>query len=178
MSKQIIGAVIGGLILFIWQFLSFSLLGIHSSQMAKTDQQDAILENLAAANLPEGMYFIPQPMTNTAEDREAHMNKYENKPWARVSYHHSLDMSMGMNLVRGLIIDLVAAFLLVWLLTQMSDLNFKTALLSSLAVGLIGYLSINYLNHVWFEEPSLPDLVDAVVQWGAVGAWLGFWLPR
>jgi hypothetical protein len=46
------------------------------------------------------------------------------------------------------------------------------------AVGIIGYLTIPYLNSVWFEGSSMGYLVDALVQWGLVGAWLGWWLPK
>lgn len=53
------------------------------------------------------------------------------------------------------------------------DLDFKTAILSSLAVGIIGYLTIPYLNSIWFEGNSIPQLIDTVFQWGICGTWLG-----
>lgn len=46
------------------------------------------------------------------------------------------------------------------------------------AIGIIGYLTIPYLYSIWFETNSLGHLVDALVSWGLVGAWLGWWLPR
>lgn len=178
MKKMLIGALVGALVLFFWQFLSFALLGIHDSQMTYTPNQDAILEVLEA-NLEEGMYFIPRaPMGASMEKEEALMQERLGKPWARVSYHESLSDNMGMNLLRGFVIDFVAAFLLTWLLLKMADLDMKTALLTSLSVGLIGYFTINYLDAIWYESNTIPDLIDAVVQWGIVGAWLGWWLPR
>jgi len=45
-------------------------------------------------------------------------------------------------------------------------------------VGLIGYLTIPYLNSIWFETNSIGHLIDAFVSWGLVGIWLGWWLPR
>lgn len=178
MKKMLIGALVGALVLFFWQFLSFALLGIHDSQMTYTPNQDAILEVLEA-NLEEGMYFIPRaPMGASMEKEEAVMEERLGKPWARVSYHESLSNNMGMNLLRGFVIDFVAALLLTWLLLKMADLDMKTALLASLSVGMIGYFTINYLNAVWYEANTIPDLIDAVVQWGIVGTWLGWWLPR
>ncbi len=178
MKKLLIGALVGALILFVWQFLSFALLGIHNSQMGHTPNQDAILKVLEE-NLEEGTYFIPRAEIGASmEKEEAMMEERMGKPWAMVSYHDSLSNNMGINMLRGFVIDFVSAFLLAWLLMKMANLSFQTAILSSLAVGLIGYFTINYLNTVWFETDSIPDLIDAIVQWGATGAWLGWWLTK
>ena len=83
-----------------------------------------------------------------------------------------------MNMFRGFIVDLLAAWLLVWLLLRFETLNLTTAVQASVFVGIIGYLTIPYLNSIWFETDSLGHLVDAVVSWALVGIWLGWWLPR
>ena len=179
MSKRIIGTLVGGLILFLWQFLSWSMLNVHGSQMAYTEKQDMLLEVLEASGLEQGYYFIPRQKPGaTAEELQALQEKMQGKPWARVSYHKSFNYNMPLNMIRGLLLDFVAAFFLVWILMKLSDLSFTNILMTTLGIGLIGYLTISYLNTVWFEEGSLPDLVDAVVQWGLCGAWLGWWLPR
>lgn len=59
MKKALIGGLIGGLILFIWQFLSWSMLNIHGSQMSHTPYQDQILKTLDDLSVPEGTYFLP-----------------------------------------------------------------------------------------------------------------------
>jgi hypothetical protein len=83
-----------------------------------------------------------------------------------------------MNMVRGLIVDLLAVFLLVFLIQKMGNASFQTIVLSSLSVGLIGYLSVTYVNSIWFQTKTLIDLLDALVSWGAIGLWLGFWLRK
>jgi hypothetical protein len=54
----------------------------------------------------------------------------------------------------------------------------KSTVLSSIAVGLIGYFTISYLNSIWFKTESLPDLIDAIVPWALTGGWLGWWLKK
>ena len=179
MKNQLIGALVASLLLFIWQFLSYGPLDLHGSQMSYTANQDAILEALSANNLEEGEYFIPRaPRGSSMEEQEAMQSKYLGKPWATITYHKSLEMKMGMNMFRGWLVDFVAAFLLCWILLKMANLDFKMALMCSLSVGLIGYLTINYLDSIWFEVNSIPDLIDAIVSWGLVGIWLGWWLTR
>lgn len=178
MKKQLIATLVGGLILFIWQFLSWSMLNVHASEFQYTANQDKIMENLTA-NLEEGSYFLPGlPPEATQEEHQAAMENNVGKPWATISYHKSMQMNMGMNMFRGFVADLLAAFFLVWVLMKFAALDFKTALLASLAVGATGYLTTSYLNSVWFESNSIGHLIDTVVQWGLVGAWLGWWLPR
>ena len=180
MKKLIIAAVVGGLILFVWQMLSFMMLQLHSAQMQYTDKQDEILAVLESTGIEEGEYFLPNTASATPseEERIAYVDKYTGKPWARLSYHKEMNMSMGMNMVRGLLVDIVAAFLLAWLLLKFAHLDMKTTLIASIAIGLVGYLSISYLNSVWYETNSWPELIDTIAQWGLVGVWLGWYLNR
>lgn len=177
MRNQIIATVVAALILFIWQFLSWGLINFHSAETQYTAKQDTILRVLSE-NLEEGHYYLPTVAPGaSSEEMEAAMSAAMGKPWATVSYHSSMEMSMGMNMVRGLLVDLVTAFLLVWLMMKIGGLNFSTALLASLAIGFIGYLTIPYLHTIWFETNSIGHLIDAIGQWGLVGVWLGWYLP-
>ena len=122
MKKLIIGALVGAIILFLWQFLSFSLLGIHESQMSYTPKQDAVLEALAAAELEPGQYFVPRaPSGVSAAEMQALTEKYVGKPWAMITYNASYSDSMGTNLLRGFAIDFVSAFLLAWMLLKFAE---------------------------------------------------------
>ena len=175
MKNQLIATLVGGLLLFIWQFLANGPLNIHGSQNLYTPNQDAIIEVLSA-NLEDGQYFIPRAATNA--ENQAFMQEQIGKPWAVVNYHSALKDNFTMMLIRTFIIDLVAVFLLCWLFGKMASLNMATCLMGSLVVGLIGYVMNPYLSSVWYGSPSIPDLIDTVVGWGLVGAWLGWWLPN
>ncbi|NNE15661.1 MAG: hypothetical protein HKN51_11830 [Saprospiraceae bacterium] len=179
MKKTLIGALVGGLILFIWQFLSWSALNLHGSNMQYTPSQDKILSALAEEGLEDGTYFMPNVKPGaTAEEYEAYQKANIGKPWALISYHNSLNNNMGMNMVRGFLIDFLAVFFLCYLLLKNPKLDFQTTLVSTLMIGLIGYFTISYLNTIWFESSSIPELIDTIVQWGLTGAFLGWYLPE
>ena len=179
MKKQLIATLVGAVILFVWQFLSWSALGIHNSEYGYTANQDKIMEALNQNLTEAGTYFLPGvPPGTSNEQAQAAMESSMGKPWASISYHKSFSMNMGMNMFRGFAVDLLAAWLLVWLLLKFETLNMGAALQTSLAVGIISYLTIPYLNSIWFESNSVGHLIDAIVSWGLVGAWLGWWLPR
>jgi hypothetical protein len=179
MTKQIIAVLVSAVIIFLWQFLSWSMLGVHQSEFQYTANQDKVLEALTELLGEEGTYMLPTvPPGSSMEEEQAMMKAYEGKPWAHVTYHKTFSSAMGMNLVRGFLADVFAAFFLVWVLMRLEKRNLTMILVASLAVGLVGYLTIPYLNSIWFETGSLGYLIDAVVQWGVVGLWLGWWLPR
>ena len=178
MKKMFIGALVGGLILFVWQFLSWSLINLHSSSQQYTASQDTILEVLAA-NLEEGTYFLPTvPSGTSQEEAQKFMTEQTGKPWAVVSYHEEMSNNMPVNMLRGFAVDFLAVLLLCWILLKFGNLTFSNALFASWAVGFIGYFTVNYLNSIWFEGNTIPDLIDVIVNWGLVGAWLGWWLKR
>ena len=178
-SKMLIGAVVGGLIVFIWQFLSWALINFHKGEQKYTPNQDTILQVLSTQLGEEGTYFLPNtPPGTSSEDQQKAMESQMGKPWAQISYHKSMSTDMGMNMFRGYLTDVVAVLLLIWLLMKIPTLNMQTDVLSCIVVGVIGYLTTEYTNSIWFEKNTLPDLLDAVVSWTLCGAWLGFWLRR
>ncbi len=178
MKKLLIGGIVGGLILFIWQFLSWSMLNVHAANFTYTPNQQQVIDCLSA-NLTDGEYFIPGvPPDASSEEYAEYQKNAVGKPWAKVNYRSSFNVNMGMNMIRGFAMDFLAALMLCWILLKIPNVSFVDVLMSSLAVGLIGYFTGPYINNVWFETSSIGDLIDALVSWGLTGAFLGWWLRR
>ncbi len=179
MKKHLIGTLVGGLILFVWQFLSWAMLGVHQSEFGHTPNQDRILEFLSENLEAEGSYMLPMPPPGTPmSEEQKFMEPYVGKPWAHITYHKSMSMEMGPSMLRGFAANLLAVWLLVWLMLQFPQLTLGLAVRVSLVAGTIGYLTISYLNSIWFETSSLAYLLDTLVAWGLTGLWLGWWLTR
>ena len=51
MTKAIIGSIVGGIILFFWQFLSHTILNLHKGAEQYTPKQDSIMAYLKAQDL-------------------------------------------------------------------------------------------------------------------------------
>ncbi len=178
-TKMIVGALVGGLLVFVWQFLSWTMLNLHGSGQKYTANQDSILNYLGTQLQEEGTYFLPTYAPGASqEDQQKLMETMAGKPWAQISYHKSMNTAMGMNMVRGFLVDVFAVMLLIWLLSKIPGLTFQTAITSSIVVGVIGYLTTEYTNSIWFENNSVPDLIDAIVSWAICGTWLGYWLRK
>ncbi|MBK9733835.1 MAG: hypothetical protein IPO92_02225 [Saprospiraceae bacterium] len=178
-TKVIIGTIVGGFIIFIWQTLSWTMLNIHGSEAKYTENQDSIMNMLSNQIKEDGSYYLPGlPPKASSEEEEKYMSNMTGKPWATISYHKSWNMSMGMNMFRGLLADIVAVWMLMWLLMKIPNLSVQTSIMASLAVGLVGYLTTEYAMTIWFQTNSIPSLIDAIVGWVLCGTWLGWWINK
>ena len=177
MKKTIIATIVGGLILFIWQFLSWAMLNNHYSQNSYTAYQDKILKVLDEINLAEGEYVLPTVKHDASEDeRVAYMEKAEGQPWAILKYRKKLEYTMGMNMFRGVVMNMFIVLGLCFFINTMRKRDFKSIFLVCLGFGLLSYLIHPYLYSIWFQTNTIPDLIDAVVQFSLLGGWLGFML--
>ena len=138
MKKTVIAALVGGLIIFLWQFLSYALINFHKPAQQYTEKQEAILQFLESQNLPEGGYVLPNlPATASMEDHENLMKSAAGKPWVNLQYHKALDTGMVMNMLRGFIINVIIVSLFCSLIRRMAMPTSGTIVTSAVMVGLI-----------------------------------------
>ena len=180
MKKMLIGALVGGLLIFAWQTASFVFLELHDKGLAYTPKQDDILKSLNAESLPEGTYMLPRPAPGTPMDQhEAFMKNYEGKPWAKVSYYPAWKVDMTMNMIRGFLSNVIMVFLLCWILSKFAVSSFGTYFMATLFTGLIAFINEPYTGHIWYPmHDIMAYLIDAIVAWGLCGLWLGWWYSR
>lgn len=182
MKKTIIGAIVGGIIIFVWQFLSWGVLNLHEAQQKYTPKQDSIMAYLGTQLSDDGAYMMPNYAPGTSRDEmEKEMKAMEGKPWAQVVYHKSMPGmdKMFMNMARSLLVDVFVVWLLCWLLVKIPSASFGTIFLGSIGTGIIVFLNAPYTLHIWYDSFDLmAHFVDALVSWGVTGLWLGWWLSR
>jgi len=70
-------------------------------------------------------------------------------------------------------------WLLCWLLMKGGTPTFGGFVTAAVVVGIIAFLAFPYTYYIWYRQPGIfMDLLDAVLAWALVGAWLGWWLNR
>lgn len=180
MKKLLIGALVGGILVFIWQTLSWTVLNLHGNEYKKAADQDNVLNYLNGQFTEDGQYYMPHIGDNaTSEEREKMGEAMKGKPWAVISYHKAYDATMIGNILRALIASIIAAFFVTWVLMKNVNSTFLVTFLNCILIGLAGYLFIPYAGHLWFENPgATTNLVDVLLSWGLCGVWLGWWLNR
>ena len=182
MKKKIIAAIVGGIIIFIWQFLTWGALNLHHAQQEYTPKQDSIISYLNTQFDKDGGYMIPNFIPGTSdEEMKKQMTDMEGKPWVQLMYHKTKPgmKQMFINMPHSLFIDMLIVWLLCWMLIRIPSPSFGTIFMGSLGTGLIVFFNTAYTMNIWYGIFDLmPHFVDALVSWGAVGLWLGWWLRR
>ncbi len=183
MKKIIVGGLVGGLLMFIWQFVSWTAIDLHRPAMEYTPKQDSIMSYLSSSNLTEGGYLLPTVPKGTSSDDEYKKSQEQmGKPWAMIQYHASFNMDMNkmyMNMLRSLLSSMVMIALFCWILTKWSQRSFGGILLASLFTGLIVFINSPYSMHIWYQTFDIKaSLIDALASWGLSGIWLGWWMKK
>jgi hypothetical protein len=184
MKKALIGALVGGIILFAWQSISWTVTGIHDDGYRYVPNQDAILDVLSK-NLPaEGQYMVPRSAPGVSSEEEMQYNEQMNgKPWAVITYHSSFQFNMVTPIIRGFLICFVSALLACWIIRRF-DPAYKTfiSIFSAvLSFGVICFVYVWYTQRNWFHTPwdvLWGELIDNLVSWALCGVWLGWWYSR
>ena len=104
MKKLIIGALVGSLIVFGWQTISWTIMKSHDGEYKQAPNQDAVISSLSSQRPDEGQYMIPRANVNASSKEMEEFAKRmtdEKKPWAVVSYHKSFESDMVMKIVRA-----------------------------------------------------------------------------
>ena len=180
MKKLLIGAIVGGIIIFIWQTLSWTVLDLHRSSQQYTSKQDSILNFLNSQFSEDGSYYmISAPKGASSEEMSKLMTERVGKPWAQIQYHKSLNINMGANIFRGLIVDILMVAFACWILMKISPSSFGVIFISCFLMGVIAFINSPYTVHIWYPKADIMShMLDALLSWGLCGIWLGWWLNR
>src|SRR5436190_22584773 len=112
MKNIFIGALVGGIIMFITQFLSWDALDLHHSEQQYTSKPNDILAYLNTQFDSSGGYLLPtHPPGASTDEKSKLMEDAMGKSWAQIYYHKSLDSNMVVNMVKNLITNIIMVML-------------------------------------------------------------------
>lgn len=171
MKRRLLFSLIGAVVIFGWQFLSFAFPNFHKSASTYTPAQEKILLSLQELGLKEGMYFLGQPDPNlSSEEQSAAMKSLDGKPWAVINFHETNSMNMALLMITGFVVCFIIAFLVFWLFVQQKNPELKNRILLALAIGMIGFLFSPYTSFIWYREPDIfAYFTDAIIPWILLG---------
>ncbi|MFY7898901.1 MAG: hypothetical protein ACOVNY_01875 [Chitinophagaceae bacterium] len=178
MKKVAISSLVGGVIIFLWQLLSYNLLHLHRDTQKYSPNQDSILKMLTENLSEEGQYLLPTlPAISTPKEQQRLADAQEGRSWAVVSFHKNYTGDIIGKIIIALLTNIVMVGMLAWIFSKMEGWGLFTFFVSSVFVGLIVFMNTSVTNRIWNESFGLTaDLIDAVASWGLVGLWMGGYL--
>lgn len=186
MFKKILASIVGGVLIFIWQSLSWTVLPIHLNSTKHTPNQDTILSVLKTNITEEGLYYLPSLDMSKHPTSEQHNEFYTQqtgKPWAMISYHFENPGMDPMQFVKGIIINIVSAFLVVMIITGMkiNEMDLFKILGVTMLFPLIVTMQGVMTDVNWWNTPShfyIGTIIDLVMGWLLAGLWFGYYLKK
>lgn len=173
MKSKLLFSLLGGCLLFVWQFVSYAGANLHGSMQEYTEQDQAILQYLEEIDLEFGMYALGSPSAEERADpalQEEYLKRTEGRPWAQLNYMDNWTNNMSMNLIRGFIMNLLTAWLLFWMFKGMSEPSLPKRVLLAVAVGWVGFLYFPYTNFIWYKQPDIwAHMLDATLPFALLG---------
>jgi hypothetical protein len=181
MKRILIGALVGAILLFVWQSVAHMFMSHHNASMRQAPNSTAILSTLSENIKEEGQYLLPDVNHNASqEEMEATQKQMEGKPWAVITYHKAWKSDMATPIIRQFCVNLLAVALFIWVLGRGAG-GFSNVFLKTLVLGFLIFLMAWYPQNIWMDVPwevVQAELIDLLVSWGLCGLWLGWWLNR
>lgn len=166
MGRTLLGAIVGGVVLFVWGFIWWDLLPFGRGVMMTAPNEDAVLETLKENFPASGMYFLPGE--GHEEGSAAWVAKVKAGPVAQVFYRREGSDPMDpMYLVRGFGYMLLLALLAAVVLRRAQAESYGGRVLFVFLVGLLASAAA-FSGAVWWGQSlgyHLFNLTFNVTSW-------------
>ena len=176
MKQLLFGALLGGIILFIWGWLSWSVVPLHTSSIRNIVNEDAVISAMHVNMDQKGVYIFPgMPITQDPTLTEEWSQKYRQGPIGMIIYDpDGNEPMMPSQMIVGIIISIMSSFIACWFLSRSTAVN--SSYFARVAYcGMLGvFVSLvsHLVNWNWMGYPldyTIAWIMDAVIGWILAG---------
>jgi hypothetical protein len=185
MKRIFISTLVGAIIFFAYQSLSWTVLPFHDNSLYTANNQYELLNSLSE-HLPEdGYYFIPNFEENNQE-KESYEDFNENmngKAYAMISYRKARTSNMGLSMIKGFSFNfmglLFASFILFKLGKSVNSFG-KYYLMAMLFPIIIFFMQLmttwNWWDTHWHFLKT--EILDLFFGWALSSIWLAWYVNK
>ncbi len=172
MNKSLVkSAIAGGVIVFIWMVISWTVLPWHKSGMQFFSNPNQVAKVITENTRDGGLYFLP-----------AQSNNSEVKPYIfTVVRPEGMDYNSFKPLAISLVIQLIAAYIIAWLVSQTKGFNYRKKVTFITVMGLFAAIVGELPAWNWMGYPAVATLLmmlDLVIAWFLAGLAMGKLLKK
>jgi len=178
--RIIIAGILGGIVMFLWGFLSHTVFQIGDAGVKMLPNEAAVVAVLKTNINEPGYYFFPGiDMAHEASEAEqaAFAEKYKAGPTGILIYQPTgQDVMSPKQLGVELASNIVACWLVAFILAMGIPSFFKKVIAATL-IGVVGWVSIMISYWNWYRYPDkfvLAEGCDQVIGWFLAGIAIAF----
>ena len=174
-KSVILGTILGGLVAFLWSFISWEVLPFHQKAVHTFQNEDEVLAMIASHTTESGNYLLPGGATQAglnAEQKKAAqelvIQKMKKGPLMFAAVRRGGFDSFARTLITQLLIQMASALLLSWLLLQTTGLSYGRRVAFCAVVGLTASVIADLPNWNWWGFSgtyTLVNLIDYTLTW-------------
>jgi hypothetical protein len=178
-KKLILGAVLGGLAVFVWGTIWWMALPFSESNLQKFGNEDAMTQAIVDNAPRSGVYFLPNSHSEagaTAETKAAAeaaaWERMQRGPIVFASIQREGFTSMTTAMLSSLLINMIGALLFTWLLMQTKGLNYLHSAVFIAVAALAAGVITRLLDWNWWGFSTgytVFAIVDIVIGWFLAG---------
>jgi hypothetical protein len=181
-KKLVLGAVLGGLTLFVWGAISHMLLPTSEWVLHGFANEEAVKQAIVTNTPQSGVYFLPYVDTAemSEEQQEARMEEAMRGPVIFASVRLGPSASFGTLLVIQLLIEMLGALIATALLLQAKPLAYggRVGFVAGIAAVVAVAGNLPEWNWYNFSTPyTLAEMFDLLVGWTLAGLVLAKIVP-
>jgi hypothetical protein len=180
MRSLVLGAVLGGVVAFVWSAVSWMVLPWHDGSMKSFVNEAAVAQVLLENATSGGMYMLPGMPLGYAQmsgaDKQAAeaaiARKKSEGPYLYGVVWRRVREDMGRQMGAALLFDVLAAMLVTMLVMRTGGMSWGGRVMFvitvALAVGLIAVAP----NWIWWHHPAnyvIVTMADVLIGWTLAG---------
>jgi len=181
MRQFLLGGLVGGILLFVWGALSWTVLPFNTASLHRASAEDALLASMKESMGAKGVYALPAmpPKSGVQSNDEQMQKQYTERlkagPTALVVFNPRGSEPMRTDqMIYGLVDDFLCALIGVWFL--MRSTAYESSYIARVAYfGMFGVLVsffVHLTNYNCFDYPAdytVAMTLDAVLGWIVAG---------
>jgi hypothetical protein len=175
MKKTLIAGLVGGVILFVWSFLAWTVFPLHEPSLHRMTNEDAVIAALQPQLRDKAVYMFPKGPGMSADKAtmDAWTEKMRRGPTGLIFYDpQGSDPMMASQMVIGLILDILSAALIAWFLARSTAMT--ASFLARAAYCAMFAIFVSVYTHLmswnWMGYPV--DFTVGLILDGIIGCFL------
>jgi hypothetical protein len=179
LKSLVLGTIVGGLVAFLWSWVSWGVLPWHEKALLRFQDETEVSAMVTSHTTASGMYLLPgkTPTEGMTGDQKksaeaADMEKMQKQPIMLAAIRRNGFGSVAKGLVVQLLCQMAAAFLLTWLLLQTTGLSYARRVIFLAVAGLTASVIVDLPNWNWWgfsPAYTLVNLTDFTLTWLLAG---------